>query len=48
VRKYIALDGYVRHFLPIRGFDTMRDTLRHYSRHRRAELSPGAQRGTRI
>jgi len=30
VRKYIALDGYVRHFLPIRGFDTMRDTLRHY------------------
>jgi hypothetical protein len=30
VRKYIALDGYVRHYLPIRGFDTLRDTLRHY------------------
>jgi hypothetical protein len=30
VRKYIALDGYVRHYLPIRGIGTMRDTLRHY------------------
>jgi CobB/CobQ-like glutamine amidotransferase-like protein len=30
IRKYIALDGYVRHYLPIRGFVTMRDTLRHY------------------
>jgi hypothetical protein len=30
VRKYMALDGYVRHYLPIRGFGTMRDTLRHY------------------
>jgi len=30
VRKYIALDGYVRRYLPIRGYDTMRDTLRHY------------------
>jgi len=30
LRKYIALDGYVRHYLPIRGFATMRDTLRHY------------------
>ncbi|HJU24295.1 MAG TPA: hypothetical protein VJ891_17460 [Casimicrobiaceae bacterium] len=30
VRKYIALDGYVRHYLPIRGIATMRDTLRHY------------------
>ena len=30
IRKYIALDGYVRRYLPIRGFDTMRDTLRHY------------------
>lgn len=30
IRKYIALDGYVRHYLPIRGFGTMRDTLRHY------------------
>jgi hypothetical protein len=30
VRKYIALDGYVRHYLPVRGFETMRDTLRHY------------------
>ena len=30
VRKYIALDGYVRHYLPIRGFGTLRDTLRHY------------------
>ena len=26
----MALDGYVRHYLPIRGFGTMRDTLRHY------------------
>jgi hypothetical protein len=30
IRKYIALDGYVRHYLPIRGAQTMRDTLRHY------------------
>jgi len=30
VRRYIALDGYVRRYLPIRGFGTMRDTLRHY------------------
>ena len=30
VRKYVALDGYVRRYLPIRGFTTMRDTLRHY------------------
>lgn len=30
IRKYIALDGYARHYLPIRGFDTLRDTLRHY------------------
>jgi len=30
IRKYISLDGYVRHYLPIRGFGTMRDTLRHY------------------
>ena len=30
IRKYIALDGYVRKYLPIRGFGTMRDTLRHY------------------
>ena len=30
IRKYIALDGYVRHYLPIRGEATMRDTLRHY------------------
>jgi putative intracellular protease/amidase len=30
VRKYIALDGYVRRYLPIRGFGTMRNTLRHY------------------
>lgn len=30
VRKYIALDGYVRRYLPIRGIGTMRDTLRHY------------------
>jgi hypothetical protein len=30
LRKYIALDGYVRRYLPIRGFATMRDTLRHY------------------
>ncbi|MCC7047308.1 MAG: hypothetical protein IT562_11420 [Alphaproteobacteria bacterium] len=30
IRKYIALDGYVRHYLPIRGYGTMRDTLRFY------------------
>jgi hypothetical protein len=30
VRKYIAMDGYVRKYLPIRGFPTMRDTMRHY------------------
>jgi len=30
IRKYIALDGYVRHYLPIRGYGTMRDTMRHY------------------
>ena len=30
IRKYIALDGYVRRYLPIRGEATMRDTLRHY------------------
>ena len=30
IRKYIALDGYVRRYLPIRGAETMRDTLRHY------------------
>jgi len=30
IRKYMALDGYVRRYLPIRGVDTMRDTLRHY------------------
>jgi len=30
IRKYVALDGYVRRYLPIRGEETMRDTLRHY------------------
>jgi hypothetical protein len=30
IRKYIALDGYVAHYLPIRGAATMADTLRHY------------------
>lgn len=30
IRKYVALDGYVRHYLPIRGAATMRDTLHHY------------------
>ncbi len=30
VRKYMALDGYVRQYLPIRGPDVMRETLRHY------------------
>jgi hypothetical protein len=30
IRRYIALDGYVRHYLPVRGAQTMRDTLRHY------------------
>lgn len=30
LRKYIALDGYVRRYLPVRGFDTLRDTMRHY------------------
>jgi len=30
VRKYIALDGYVAHYLPIRGETVMADTLKHY------------------
>jgi hypothetical protein len=30
VRKYIALDGYVARYLPIRGEAAMADTLRHY------------------
>lgn len=30
IRKYIALDGYVRQYLPIRGFAVMSETLRHY------------------
>jgi hypothetical protein len=30
IRKYMALDGYVRRYLPIRGYGTMSDTLRHY------------------
>lgn len=30
VRKYIALDGYVRRYLPVRGQRIMADTLRHY------------------
>jgi hypothetical protein len=30
VRKYIALDGYVAHYLPIRGEAAMADTMRHY------------------
>ena len=30
VRKYVALDGYVRRYLPIRGLETLRDTMRHY------------------
>jgi hypothetical protein len=30
IRKYIALDGYVAHYLPIRGEAAMTDTLRHY------------------
>jgi hypothetical protein len=30
VRKYIALDGYVEHYLPIRGEAAMADTMRHY------------------
>jgi hypothetical protein len=30
LRKYIALDGYVRKYLPIRGFPVLRDTMRHY------------------
>jgi len=30
VRKYIALDGYVRRYLPIRGQKVMQDTLNHY------------------
>lgn len=30
LRKYIALDGYVRRYLPIRGFGTLHDTMRHY------------------
>ena len=30
VRKYIALDGYVAHYLPIRGEAAMADAMRHY------------------
>ena len=30
IRKYIALDGYVAHYAPIRGEAAMADTLRHY------------------
>jgi hypothetical protein len=30
LRKYTALDGYVRQYLPIRGFPVLRDTMRHY------------------
>jgi hypothetical protein len=30
IRKYIALDGYVAHYLPIRGEAAMTDALRHY------------------
>ena len=30
VRKYTALDGYVAHYLPIRGESAMADTMRHY------------------
>lgn len=30
LRKYIALDGYVRKYLPIRGLATLQDTMRHY------------------
>jgi len=30
VRKYIAFDGYVAHYLPIRGEAAMADTMRHY------------------
>ncbi len=31
VRKYIALDGYVRHYLPLRGRQIMDQTLRFYA-----------------
>lgn len=30
IRKYVALDGYVAQYLPIRGEAAMTDTLRHY------------------
>lgn len=30
VRKYIAFDSYVAHYLPVRGEAAMADTLRHY------------------
>jgi hypothetical protein len=30
LRKYIALDGYARKYLPIRGLPVLRDTMRHY------------------
>jgi hypothetical protein len=30
VRKYVAFDGYVAHYLPIRGEAAMADTLKHY------------------
>jgi hypothetical protein len=30
LRKYTALDGYARQYLPIRGLPVLRDTMRHY------------------
>ena len=30
VRKYVALDGYVARYLPVRGREVMSETLRHY------------------
>ncbi len=31
LRKYTALDGYVRKYLPIRGLDVLRDTIRFFA-----------------
>ena len=43
IRKYIALDGYVRHYLPIRGVGTMRDDAASLPHLRFAQLPPGAE-----
>ena len=44
LRKWIALDGYVRKYLPIRGPKVMQETLRFYCADELAVLPPGAER----